>query len=89
MEGSGVGGRSPSLCLCVCSMGYMEMKRVSQELALEVQSLRESSESREVKHVEAINQLALEIAEHKVHIFVNSKLDKIVVIPETTRRNEE
>lgn len=48
------------------SMGYMEMKRVNQELLSEIQSLQESSESKEREHIDAITQLAQEIAEQKV-----------------------
>lgn len=48
------------------SMGYMEMKRLNQSLVSEIQSMRESSESGEMKHLDAINQLAQEIAEQKV-----------------------
>lgn len=44
------------------------MKRVNQELTSEVQSLRENSESKDRLHMEAINQLAEEIAEQKVHM---------------------
>jgi hypothetical protein len=51
---------------CLHSIGYMEMKRVNQELASEVQCLREVSECKDRKHLDAINQLAEEIAEQKV-----------------------
>jgi len=48
------------------SMGYLEMKRVNQDLLTEIQSLRSKTESSEMKHIDAINKLAQEIAEHKV-----------------------
>ena len=47
-------------------MGFMELKRQNAQLAAEVQSLHEKSEFREMEHAEAINQLAQEIAMHKV-----------------------
>lgn len=61
-------------------MGYMEMKRVNQELLSEVQSLRESSESKERKRLNTITQLAQEIAEQKVGDIL-SKGDKGTLSP--------
>ena len=52
------------------------MKRINQELASEVQSLRENSESEERLHVEAIDQLAQEIAEQKVATQWGKLLDR-------------
>ena len=54
------------LILSFYSMGFMELKRQNAKLATEVQSLHEKSELREMEHREAINQLAQEIAMHKV-----------------------
>ncbi len=42
-------------------MGFMEMKRVNQDLVLEMQAIRETSEVRESKHQDTIDKLTQEM----------------------------
>ena len=49
------------------SMGYMELKRVNQELQYEMKALQESSEQANSEHLNIISRLTQEIIEHKVN----------------------
>ena len=64
---------------CTFSMGYMEMKRINQELTSQVEALRGQSEQRESQHLRAVQQLVEEITEHKVLVTHHGIFDKGLV----------
>ena len=47
-------------------MGFMEMKRVNQDLVSEIQSIREMAELRESKHQDTVDNLTQEMLATKV-----------------------